>query len=76
MAQWIKNLNAVPQIDAKAQVQSPAWHSGLRIWHCHSCGVGPAVARIQSLAWELPYATDAAKKIARKEDGKEQTCGD
>ena len=25
---------------ARMQVQSLAWHSGLRIWHCHSCGVG------------------------------------
>ena len=22
------------------QVRSPAWHSGLRIWSCHSCRVG------------------------------------
>ena len=22
------------------QVRSLAWHSGLRIWHCHGCGLG------------------------------------
>ena len=22
-------------------VQSPSWSSGLRIWHCLSCGIGP-----------------------------------
>ena len=26
---------------AGTQVQSPAWHNGLRIWHCRSCGLGP-----------------------------------
>ena len=25
---------------AGTQVQSPAWQSGLRIPHCHSCGIG------------------------------------
>ena len=24
----------------KAQVQSPAWHSGLMIWHCCICSIG------------------------------------
>ena len=27
VAQWIKNLTAVAQVTAEAQVQSPAWHS-------------------------------------------------
>ena len=33
------------------------------IWHCCGCGVEPrAVALIQALAWELPYATGVALK--------------
>ena len=47
--------------------------SGLRIWHCCACGVGrclqcrPApVAPIRTLAWEVPYAVDAALKKKKK----------
>ena len=32
----IKNLTAVAPVAAKAWVQSPAQHSGLKIQHCHS----------------------------------------
>ena len=45
MAQWVKNLTAAAQVSAEAQVQSLAWHSGLKdpkkqnktkkIQHCH-----------------------------------------
>ena len=38
------------------------WCSGLRIWHCGSCGIGQAVAWIQFLAQELPYAASVKKK--------------
>ena len=48
-------------------VRSPAWHSGLKIWHCHSCGVGKA-AQLQSLVWELPYASCAEKKKERERE--------
>lgn len=27
------------------RVPSPAWHSGLRILHCHSCGLSPGLSR-------------------------------
>ena len=56
--------------------------SRLRIWHCHSCGVDhrrgsdlallwlwcrlAAVAPIRPVAWELPDATGAALKKAKK----------
>ena len=45
VAQWVKNLTAAAQVSAEAQVQSLAWHSGLKdpkkqnktkkIQHCH-----------------------------------------
>ena len=40
MAQWVKNPTAAAQVTAEARVRSPAQGSGLRIQHCHSCGVG------------------------------------
>ena len=39
MAQWVKNPSAVAQITVEAQDQSPAWHSGLRIWYYHNCSL-------------------------------------
>ena len=30
MAQWVKNPTAVAQVSTEAQVQSLAWHSGLK----------------------------------------------
>ena len=36
MAQWdLQHLGSTG-----TQVQSPAWHSGVRIQHCHSNGLG------------------------------------
>ena len=62
----------------KLQVQSLALLSGLRVWHCRSCGVGhrcgldlallwlwhkpAATALFRPLAWEPPFATGAALK--------------
>ena len=40
MAQWVKDHTAVVLVAAEAWVQSLAWHSGLRIQPCHSCGIG------------------------------------
>ena len=64
----------------RTQVQSLAWLSGLRIWHC--CGVGcrhgsdlallwlwrrpVATAAILHPAWEPPYATGVALKRQEK----------
>ena len=41
------------------------WRSGLRIRHCHCNSLVAAVAQVQSLAWELPHAVDAAKEICK-----------
>ena len=40
------------------------WSGKLKIWH--SCSLLKAAAQIQSLAWELPYATGVAKKEKKK----------
>ena len=40
LVQWVKNLTAMPQVAAEAQVGSLAWCSELRILHCCSCGIG------------------------------------
>ena len=48
------------------QVHSPAQHSGLRIWHCRSCGLG------RNCAWALipslgtPYAMSGQKRKINK----------
>lgn len=55
VAQWIKNPAAV----ALGSIPSLAqWVKG--------CSVATAVAQIQSLAWELPYAFSAAIKKKKK----------
>ena len=46
----------------------PWWPSGLRIWHCHYCGSVAAMAGVQSLAWEFPYAAGASKFFLRKSE--------
>ena len=54
MPQWVKNLTAVAQVAAEAQVKSPAQCSGLK---------DPAsAAQIQSLAWDPPYTMASAIK--------------
>ena len=70
----------------RTQVQSLALLIGLRIWHCQSYGAGcrhgsdptvlwlwrrpAATAPTGPLAWELPYAADAAlKRQKKKRDG-------
>ena len=40
IVRWVKNPTAVARVAAEARVWSPVLYSGLRIWHCHSCGVG------------------------------------
>ena len=37
----------------RMQVQYLAWHSGLKIWSCHSCAVDGNGSLGLSLAWEL-----------------------
>ena len=43
-------------------VQSLAQHGRLRIRCCYSCGLGHSSGSDLILAWELPYASEAAKK--------------
>ena len=40
----------------------PLWCSGLRIWCCHSCGVGDSRGSDSIPGPELQYATGVAKK--------------
>lgn len=42
--------------------------SGLWIRRCCRCGTVADVTRIQSLAWELPYAMGVAEKEKRKRE--------
>lgn len=60
MAQRVKNLTAVAQVTAEAQVQSLAWGSGLKI-----C-VAKDVVQVTAAAQKLPYATGVAKKEGKK----------
>ena len=60
---------------AGKQVCSLAWHSELRIWHCHSCGLGgdcgsdlipgPGVLH-------MPWGGQKLKKKKKKEDTEER----
>ena len=40
VAQWVNDPMAAAWVAAEAWIRSPAQHSGLRIWDCHSCGGG------------------------------------
>ena len=57
MAQWVKNPTAVDWVNVEVHVGSPTWHSGSK---------DPTLLqlqpRIQSLAWEPPYAMGVAIK--------------
>ena len=62
MAQWVKNLPAVAQASAEAQVRSLAQFSGLK-----DPAQVAAATRIQSLAQELLYARSTAIKKEKRE---------
>ena len=55
--QWVKKLTAAVWVAVEARIQSPAQCSELKL----SC-VAAAVAWIQTLAQELPYAVGATLK--------------
>ena len=55
MAQWVKNPTAVARVTVEAR-----FHHGQAQW-VKGSSMATAVARIQSLAWELPCATGVAK---------------
>ena len=64
MAQWVKDLTAVAQVAAEAQVCSPAQRSGLKGSAVAAASAQvAAVAWIQSLAQKLPYAASVAVKF-------------
>ena len=67
MAQWVKNLTAEAQVTAEVQDSSQPQCSGLKDPRVATAAVQVvAVALIQFLAWELPYATSAAIKKKKK----------
>ena len=45
----------------------PWWLAGLRIQHCHCCGLVTAVAWVRSLAQGFPHAAGVAKKKKKLE---------
>ena len=47
-------------------VHSPAWHSGLRIWHCHSFSLGHSCISDLILGPETPCASGQPKKKKKK----------
>jgi len=60
----------------RLQVQSLAVLSGLRIQHCRELRCRPAaIALIQPLAWELPYATSVALKSKNKTNKQKKEIG-
>ena len=64
MAQWVKNQTAA-QVTAEKQVQLLAQCNGLNdqaLLQLKWSSTAAAVAQIQSMAQELPYATGAALK--------------
>ena len=59
----------------RLQVRSLASLSGLRIWRCRELWCRPAaVAQIQPLAWEPPYAMAVALKSKKKKNQKTKWC--
>ena len=55
---WVKNLTAAAQVVSEVHIQSLAQYSGLK-----GTDASVAVAWIQSLAWEFPYAAGAAMEV-------------
>ena len=46
----------------RTQVQSLVWHSGLRIWHCCTCGLGHNFGSDLIPGLGTPYASGQPKK--------------
>ena len=61
MAQWVRNLTAVAGLLQRCGFDP--WPAQWVKWSSVAASVaqGAAVAQIQSLGWELPYATGAIK---------------
>ena len=58
VAQWVRDLTAEAWVPVEVRVRSQ--RSGLRIWQCATA------VQIRSLARELSYARDAARKEGEK----------
>ena len=58
---WHSGL-MIQLVSVAVLVPFPAWHSVLRIWHCHSCGTGHGCSLKSIPDLELPYASSAAEK--------------
>ena len=50
-----------PLESAETPVWSPAWHSGLRSWHCYSFGLGRDCGSDLVPGLETPYAVGQPK---------------
>ena len=57
MAQWDQQHLG----NSGLQVRSLAWHSGSRIWHCCSCGLGRDCGLELILSLGTPYAMGRPK---------------
>ena len=62
MVQW----NQQSLCSAGTQIQSLAWYSGLRIQHCHSCGIGCSCGSDLIPGPGIPYARDPYVAAKRK----------
>ena len=62
MVLWVKESNYSGSGLCGGEVQSPPQHNVLWSSIAATAVQVTAVARIQSLAWELPYVTGTAKK--------------
>ena len=71
MAQWVKNRTSAACITMDASLHpSPAqWVKGSGV--ATALASVKATAQIQSLAWECPFAADAAIKKKKKKKKKE-----
>ena len=69
MAQWDQwHLGS-----AEAQVRSLALHSELRIWHCHSCGLGHDCGSDLIPGQGTPYAIRSQKRQKKKKERERET---
>ena len=67
MAQWVKNMDvSLGHCGGTGSISGPVqWVKGSSI--AAAVAQAAAVARIKSLAWELPQATGAANKQNKKQ---------
>ena len=67
--QWVKNPAAAAGVAVEVRDQSSTQHGELRIWSCHSCGIGYTCGSDSIPGPGLPYAMGAA--INKKGWGRE-----